>query len=191
MCSFIIEVSSREVQRLCPVSSACVQCSGHSPDLRHRRLAARVRVSGSKSNFFFLDGVFEKGVKEICYSGFAEHVKRGRRGSQDEDPSFEDGSGGGESPLQRAISPPGPPHHQMDHIHPRLSRAHGDSKYSPLVANYFLILVLVFNLCRAPVFLHAVLNRLLSAQFVCAQFLCAQFEPISWEVRMNQMRRPC
>ena len=127
------------VQCLCPVSSACVECSGHSPDLRHHRLAARVRVSGSKSNFFFFRrGFLKKGVKEICYSGFAEHVKRGRRGSQDEDSSFEDGSGGGESPLQRAISPRGPPPHQMDHVHPRLSGAHGDSKYSVLAANHFL-----------------------------------------------------
>ena len=140
MCSFIIEVSSREVQRLCPVSSAAAT---------HRTCdtAGWLPVSACQDQnptSSFLDGVFEKGVKEICYSGFAEHVKlkRGRRGSQDEDSSFEDGSGGGESPLQRAISPRGPPHHQMDHVHPRLSGAHGDSKYSPLVANYFLFLSL-------------------------------------------------
>ena len=107
---------------------------------------------------------------------FAEHVKRGRRGSQDEDSSFEDGSGGGESPLQRAISPRGPPPHQMDHVHPRLSGAHGDSKYSALAANHFFISALVFNLCCAPVFLHAVLSGFcVHTVFVCTVFVCTIF----------------
>ena len=135
VCSFIIEVSSREVQRLCPVLVSSAAATHWTCDTAGWLPVSACQDQNPTSSF--LDGVFEKGVKEICYSVFAEHVKRGRRGSQDEDSSFEDGSGGGESPLQRAISPRGPPPHQMDHIHPRLSRAHGDSKYSALLANHF------------------------------------------------------